>query len=557
MPVSSQPRRTIAELQDAVAEQPDPANLYALGHARLVRWEFAEAADLLARAASAADAEADWWFELAAARAALEEYGAAADAQRAGLQRRDTPAATTRLGELLECAGDRAAALECYRQVIRHVPDHGHALIAIYRWLLDEYPAGEVPAAARRLADEHMPAADSRARACGFAQALEQRGRYSAAREVWQQILRTSPEHARARLGIAATWMAQGDLDAAAQAFACALARHPTDPEIVVLHLTFLQRCGDIEALRARIADPEARRAAMWAGGLDPALAPLWDGTQPLGGRRLLVQPFGGYGDMLQYARFASLLQARGATVILQAPPRLAPLLRTLSGVDEVIAPFDAWPTVDYQCGPFQPAWFLPWTWSWLRETVPYLSVDRERVAAWDRQFERPALHIGIAWRCADTHDARNPSTYRSVPLTAFEPLSRIPGVIVHGLQVGPGVSEITSSIRGWLRDNLPLDATDFRDAAAAIQALDVIVSADSSLAHLAGALGRRCWLLLPHYPAARWMTASPRAADGACVWYPSMRLCPQARPGDWGSAMQRVVDDCTTLAQAQHLCCP
>lgn len=182
---------------------------------------------------------------------------------------------------------------------------------------------------------------------------------------------------------------------------------------------------------------------------------------------------------------------------------------------------------------------------------TPYLGVEPTRQRAWSHRFDSRRLNVGIVWR-STAEDRRNRYTFRSVPLGAFRPLAEVPGVTLYGLQVGPGTEEVTADTRSWLAANLEAATKDFRDAAAAIQALDVVVSADSGLAHLAGALRKSCFVLLPPHTSARWMSAAPEFADGGTVWYPSMRLFMQERPGDWSGPMRRIAATIRSLAAAR-----
>jgi hypothetical protein len=338
-----------------------------------------------------------------------------------------------------------------------------------------------------------------------------------------------------------------GNIDSAAERYDQALARHPWNLDVVVPCAKFLIRRGRIPDLWERLPKPRPPFSGGHCNVRHPEVAPYWDGAQSLEGKTVLMELDGGYGDVLQFCRFAAWLKARGASVVLDVLPRLVDLLRTMTDADEVVAPYEACRSVDYQCTAAYPTFFGEWSPQWLTAITPYLGVDPALRRAWRERFDERSLNVGIIWRtkAAQRHD---PYTFRSVPLAEFRRLALIPGVTLYGLQVGPGAEEVTTDTRSWLAANLDAETTDFREAAAAIAALDVVVSVDGGLAHLVGALGRPGFILLPRYPSWRWMSAAP-GFDGGTAWYPSMRLLVQEHPGDWSGPMQQAADAIRNLA--------
>jgi hypothetical protein len=242
-----------------------------------------------------------------------------------------------------------------------------------------------------------------------------------------------------------------------------------------------------------------------------------WNG-ESLAGRRLLVVHGQGLGDMLQMVRYLPRLRERGAEVVLECPPAMAELLSDMPGIAEICpngtAPRDRFEmfvrlmTLARLCGEDG----FPG-----RTSVPYLRADPARMAAWAQRL--PArdgkLRAGLVW----AGNPRHPNDRRrSIPLTACAPLGAVPGVRWFSLQVGPRAADPAPP--GLALTDLGAEFRDLSDTAAVVAQLDLVVTADTAVAHLAGALGVPVWLLLPWRPDWRW---TPGARE--TPWYPSMRL--------------------------------
>ncbi len=273
---------------------------------------------------------------------------------------------------------------------------------------------------------------------------------------------------------------------------------------------------------------------------------PRWDGTQPLGGRTVLVYAEQGLGDVIQFYRYLSLLVARGASVVLEVMPALKALLSTLPGSCRIIARGEALPAADY----YSPLLSLPLAFRTRLDTipggVPYLAADPRRIAQWAERLQSlSGLRVGIAWQGNPALEKHIWARGRSIPLTSFEPLTRVPGISLVSLQKGPGVDQLrSSSFADRILDlSADLDAgTDaFLDTAAVMSSLDLVISSDTAIAHLAGALGHPAWTALTFSPEWRWLLDR---AD--TPWYPSMRLFRQTADGDWTGVVQ-------AMAKALH----
>lgn len=278
-----------------------------------------------------------------------------------------------------------------------------------------------------------------------------------------------------------------------------------------------------------------------WYGALERRLTcPRWQG-EPLAGRAILLGCEAGYGDMIQFSRYAAVLKARGARRVgLLAPPVLMRLFSGLSGLDaclplgEAVGPgWDCW----------SPLMSLPGLCGTELETIPagipYLQGAPEMIARWADRLPQGGRRVGLVWQGNPRFENdRN----RSLPgLETLAPLGRCTGqgAVFVSLQKGPGERDATAADAPMPVIPLGPDLADFADTAAVIAQLDLVISVDTAVAHLAGALGRPCWLLLPAEGTDwRWL----KDRDDS-PWYPRTRLFRQSVGGDWAAVMDRVAE--------------
>ncbi|QVN22688.1 tetratricopeptide repeat protein [Burkholderia pyrrocinia] len=264
----------------------------------------------------------------------------------------------------------------------------------------------------------------------------------------------------------------------------------------------------------------------------------LWTGDEPLAGRTLLLHAEQGYGDTLQFCRYASLAHDLGATVIVEAPAALGELLGTLRGVSRIVTDGQPTPAFDLQC----PLMSLPYAFRTTLDTVPadvpYLRADALRRDAWAQRLDALAppgrLRVGLAWSGNQRH-ANDEN--RSIPFAALVPLVAARDATFVSLQPQIRARDADAfAASGVLSFADAL--TDFAETAALVDALDLVISVDTSVAHLAGALGRPVWVLLPRVPDWRWLLERDD-----CPWYPAATLFRQTRPGDWPAVVERVAE--------------
>ena len=260
---------------------------------------------------------------------------------------------------------------------------------------------------------------------------------------------------------------------------------------------------------------------------------PRWNG-EPLNGRRILLHGEQGLGDALQFCRYVPLVAARGGRVILGLPAPLERVMAGLPGVERFVSgqlPTDAF---DLHLPMLSLGEVFGTQMDTIPHRVPYLSAEPELAARWNERLkEVGGLKVGIVWAGSPTHgNDRN----RSIGLAPFARLAGIPGVSLVSIQKGPTEGQAANPPGGFPLLNLSPDIENFADTAAIMAGLDLVVCVDTSVAHLAGALGIPVWVLVPFAPDWRWMLDREDSP-----WYPTMRLFRQDRPGSWDGAIDRL----------------
>jgi tetratricopeptide (TPR) repeat protein len=385
----------------------------------------------------------------------------------------------------------------------------------------------------------------------GMAFALEGHGRYQEARSYWEQVLKRIPDDVLALLRAARVEQVLRDIEGAGYLYDKAMTLYPANLSAIWEYAHFLIHTGRFNRAVALLRDAISSQPAILSQfGLESpsGIGLEWNGTQNLSRKTILVKGWGGFGDFIYYSHFTSLIKECGARVIFECPSPLQRLCATLPGVDEVVAPHDECSPFDYQCRLDFAAIVLEWTWEWVAKNSPYLFVDDGQQSRWRERLGRDGIKIGINWRSA-ADNARDKYCFRSMPLTDFRLLSSLPNVKIFSLQVGSGGEELAPSTRNWITDDLSGEFKDFEDTAAAVMALDAVVTVDTSVAHLAGALGKPCFVMLPYYPCTRWMSESEVFKRNICLWYPAMRLFRQDRPGEWSPIIKEVTQAVSALA--------
>ncbi|MFN3077509.1 MAG: tetratricopeptide repeat protein [Alphaproteobacteria bacterium] len=279
---------------------------------------------------------------------------------------------------------------------------------------------------------------------------------------------------------------------------------------------------------------------------------PAWQG-EDLSGRRLLVHWEQGFGDTLQFARYLPLLKARGATIIFESQKALLRLFRGLEGVDELVEVATPLPPFDVYVALMSIPALVGTTLATIPAKVPYLTADQalrtewfDRLG-WNKEVDgtRP-LRVGLVWAGSDTH---GDDRFRSPGLAALTGLLTVPGTRFYSLQFGPrrdDMQAVASFLNTHPMPDLGGSFADFADTAAVVSGLDLVISIDTSVVHLAGALGKPVWMLTPFAPDWRWLLGRNDSP-----WYPNQRLYRQPAPGPaWADVIARIRNDLLILAR-------
>jgi tetratricopeptide (TPR) repeat protein len=361
---------------------------------------------------------------------------------------------------------------------------------------------------------------------------LHEQGRLEAAIPYLQQAIELAPDDAQAHANLAAILWTQGNLKQAIASYQTAIRLQPDHAEAHLCLAQCLILMGD---LRNGFAEYEWRwRTKTWAPHSFPQ--PLWDG-KPLNGRTILIHVEGGFGDIIQFIRYVPLVSDRGGRVIVTCQASLLRLLTTVSGISQIVVHGDPLPVFDVHAPLLTLPYLLETTLETIPNQIPYLSsVDSPGI-----QLElRPGttLKVGIAWATGynTRRDLFKNYQMRSASLSAFIPLLSIPGISFYSLQIGHNAADLSQLDNQYPLQDLSPHIKDFADTAALIDQMDLVISVDTAVIHLAGALGKSVWVLLSRPHDWRWFIDREDTP-----WYPTMCLFRQSKPGDWEVVIEQV----------------
>jgi tetratricopeptide (TPR) repeat protein len=272
---------------------------------------------------------------------------------------------------------------------------------------------------------------------------------------------------------------------------------------------------------------------------------PLWDGTA-LNGRTILLHAEQGIGDTIQFVRYASMVAARGGRVVLECQPPLLRLLQGLPGIEQVVIRSQPLPNFDLHC----PMFSLPLAFETKVETIPatipYLKAEDRLSQQWaSRMASSNGLKIGIVWAGSPKHsNDRN----RSLPFSCLAPLAEISGIEFYSLQKGEAARQASNQTEGLQLIDYTAELNDFADTAALIANLDLIIAVDTAVAHLAGAMGKPAWVLVPYAPDWRWLLEREDSP-----WYPTVHLFRQPRIGNWQTPISEIARRLSELSRRRN----
>jgi tetratricopeptide (TPR) repeat protein len=469
------------------------------------------------------------------------------------------------LGSLLLHQANYPDAADAFRHCLQLRPDHVEALVnlgfvlgeqekwdearASYERALAVRPG--LPEALHNLANVHreMGRLDE-ALACydqalrrrpGYAKAhvnrgvaLVKQGKVDEAVASIRRGLELDPDFAEAHSSLGAALSLQEKLDESVAAYRRALS---LNPDMAEAHWNL----GLALLLQGNFAEGWPEFEWLWrckkGGGVPAHDRPLWDGS-PLDGKTILLYASQGLGDTIHFVRYCRLVRQRGGRTLVQVQRPLLRLLASCPGIDQLVPQRAELPPFDVHAALQSLPGIFGTDLATIPADVPYLFADPDLVLHWRRQLAPVrGFRVGIVWQGNPEHPW---DRHRSVPLAAFEPLARVEGVRLISLQKGPG-SEQLAALGGRfpvLSLGPLVDETSgpFLDSAAILANLDLLVTSDTSSAHLAGALGVPVWVALSFSPDWRWLLGRPDSP-----WYPTMRLVRQTALGDWAGVFDRI----------------
>ncbi len=533
-----QPEAAIAPLQQAVALQPNHAfaSIH-LAHALRGIQQLEAAIPYYQKALSLNPQRAEVnldlgnvFLELGQTQQAIATY-----AQAIAVNSR-LPQAHYSLGMAHQMQGNFEAAVQNYQRAIALQPGYLEAHNNLGNLLLKQQQAARAirhfKQAIALVEQSELPPVQAAGPHANLARALEQTGDIDTAVQHYRKALHLQPHFPEVHNNLGDLYRDQNQMPEAIAHYERAIALQPDLPEAHSNLGMALLRIGDF---RRGWAEFEWRsRCAELSDS--PFPQPAWDGS-PMDGKTILLygqQAEQAYGDAIQFIRYAPLIQAQRGRIVVQCQQPLARLFALLPGMDQVVIQGESLPAFDVHASLMS----LPFLLKTTLETIPPAPYLRSPVH--DRMTLPTApdgsLKVGLVWagRPLYQHDPRRD---RTCPLRHFAPLLNLPGFTFYSLQKGGAITELNQL--GWREKIYDLNdqLNDFADTAAAIAQLDLVITVDTAVAHLAGALGQSVWVLLPFAAEWRWLMDRDDSP-----WYPTMKLFRQPTPGDWAGAIAQML---------------
>jgi hypothetical protein len=371
----------------------------------------------------------------------------------------------------------------------------------------------------------------------------ERTGNIAAAVAAHRRAIGCDPGYAKGYANLAVALRNKGDLDEMLMVSCRAVELAPDNSLTRYNHAHFLLMCGDLANGFAEYH--WGRKNKLLSRGMPVFDGPEWEG-EDFTGRTLLLYADYGIGDALHFVRYVPDVVARGGTVVLQVQPAIASLLRPMPGVT-VLGRDEPVPSYDLQLALMDLPRIFGTTLDTIPAKIPYLKAEPAKVEAWRTALgDQPVLKVGVVWAGSPLHKG---DSQRSLSAAAVLPRLVMPGVQLFSLQKEPRAADelVLQQLGGQVIDLGPV-LGDFTDTAAAVSVLDLVISVDTSVAHLAGALGRPCWMLLPYALDWRWLRDREDSP-----WYPTMRLFRQSKPHAWAGVLVRAAAELARVVAGER----
>jgi tetratricopeptide (TPR) repeat protein len=530
------PVEAAASLRQALAGDPrNPRISLELGSALSTAGQLPGAVLAFEHATQLDPACPDAWFQLGNAQFQSRDYHRAAlSYERVLALRPDHPESHYNLGVIRMAEQQTPQAAACFRRAVELNPGYAEAHNNLA--LLD-HKAGNLESAEREYRLALLARGGFEIAEYNLARLFQDRGELERCRDAYLALLKRCPDLVDPHTNLGNALRGLGDVRGAVEEYRAALRLDPASVGarfnlgLALLQLGEWEEGWGLYECRWRQPGVAPRHADR----------PLWDGTS-LEGRSILIHAEQGLGDTLQFSRFAALVEGRGGQVLLEAQPALRRILMTLGNVAQVLPRGSELPEFECQA----PLMSLPGILGTNVETVPaevpYLLADSELVEWWSAALARAVgprtFRVGLTW--AGDPGRRNDRD-RSMPSSAFDQLKEVAGVAYFDLQKG------ATDLPALDLHPMVEHCADMADTAAAILNLDLVISVDTAVAHLAGALGKPVWTLLSFAADWRWLLDRSDTP-----WYPTMRLFRQPARGDWDSVLREVREELGKMAGGQ-----
>lgn len=441
------------------------------------------------------------------------------------------------LGVASQLLGKVAESVTYYRNSVRLAPGNAEAWNNLGASLSSLRRSEEAEPCLRRALELEPGYAQAHN---NLGNALQAQGRFDEALASYLRALHFKPDYSEVYDHVGLVLQSQGRLAEAVDWFTQALERAP---ELGAVHMNYALACLQRGDFARGWTEYEWRFRCREHPVLGQGRPP-WDGS-PLHGRPILLWAEQGLGDSIQFIRYAPAVAQRGGRVIVACPRPLVRILATCPGVAQVIP--EGTPPVDFAC--HAALMSLPRSFGTTLETIPadipYLAADPALATQWRDELGRfDGFKIGIAWQGNPDHKK---DRHRSFRLARFELLAGIPGLKLFSLQKGLGTEQLEELSGRFPVTDLGGRLDDFMDTAAVVQHLDLVITPDTSLAHLAGALGVPVWVAIPLASDWRWLLDREDTP-----WYATMRLFRQRRWGDWDDVFSRMAQELSEMAAVE-----
>jgi len=433
------------------------------------------------------------------------------------------------LGNVYRDQGQFSEAFKCYQKTIQLNPGHAEAFINIGIIFRMQGRFDEEAACYQKAIQLNPCSAEA---FYNLGHSFFQKEQFDKALACYEKVTQLNPHSIHAYLNMGLVLTIKGRFDEAISVYEKTSRLEPENPEAHWNLANVLLLTGNFE---------QGWKEYMWLWKTNdyirrrrPFTQPSWDNSETdIRGRTILLYAEYGFGDTIQFIRYAPLFAEQGAKVIVECQRELASLLQNAEGIQKVIPYGEQLPEFDAHCSLMMlPALFNTAIGN-IPNKVPYLTPNPVLVERWREKIghDTAKLKAGIVWSGVSTRK-------KFCSLEAFSPLAQLQGVSFYSLQKGKTAQDATLNPGGMQLYDYTSEMHDFSETAALIENLDLVISIDTSVAHLAGAMGKPVWTLLPFVPDWRWLLNRDDSP-----WYPTMRLFRQPSPGDWKSVITDIAD--------------